>query len=102
MRRIKDKQFHNSFLLAISGVATMPLLYTLSFVIAWIAVNFWVALIYALILPWLGLFAFYYWRFAVRTSQNIQFRRLVDTASGRKVRDLRNNLNERLNHLFNS
>ena len=97
MRRIKDKMFHNSFLLTISGVATMPVFYTLTFIIAWIFANFWIALIYALLLPWLGLFAFYYARFAVRTGQNIRFR----TTLGYKIRDLRNNLNERLNKLLN-
>ena len=100
MRRIKDKMFHNSILLGISGLATMPLLYLLTFIIVWIFINFWVASIYALILPWLGLFAYYYWRFAVRTGQNIRYRRLAETVAGRKVRDLRNKVNERLNHLL--
>ena len=101
MRRIKDKMFHNSFLLTISGVATMPVFYTLTFIIAWIIANFWIALIYALLLPWLGLFAFYYARFAVRTGQNIRFRRLVKTTLGQKISELRNNMNKRLIKLFN-
>jgi len=100
MRRIKDKQFHNSFLYTISGIATMPILYIFSFILAWIAVNWWVALIYALILPWLGLFAFYYWRLVIRTGQDIRFRRLINTEKGRRVNDLRENLNEQLSKLL--
>ena len=100
MRRVKDIMFYNSFLLVISGLATMPILYILSFSIVWIVVNFYVAFIYSLLLPWLGLFAYYYWRFAVRTVQNIRFRRIADTATGRSVRDLRNKLNEQLRNLL--
>ena len=100
MRRVKDKMFHNSFLLVISGLASMPLLYTLTFILTWIATNVWIALIYALFLPWLGLFAYKYWQFAVRTMQDIRFRRFIRTAWGCKIRDLRYGMNERLNKLF--
>ena len=99
MRRVRDKMFFNSFLLGISAVITMPLLYSLSFVLAWIFVNVWVALIYAIALPWLGLFAYYYWRFAVRTWQDIRFLCVAKTKAGRMVRDLRKNLFERLNKI---
>ncbi len=100
MRRIKDKQFTNSFLLTISGVVTMPFFYILSFIIAWIGTNVWIALIYALMLPWLGLFAFKYWRYAVRTVQNIRFKRLIETANCQKIRDLHHNIYEQLNKLL--
>ena len=100
MRRIKDKMFYNSFLLAISGLATMPILYLLTFALVWIFVNFWIALIYALLLPWLGLFAYYYWRIIVWTGQNIRFRCIAGTAAGRKITDLRNKMNERLKDLL--
>jgi 1-acyl-sn-glycerol-3-phosphate acyltransferase len=100
MRRIKDKMFHNSFLFVSSSLLTMPLFYTLTFVLVWIFMNVWVALIYALALPWLGLFAYRYGRLAVKTMQNIRFRRVAKTDEGRKLRDLRNSLVERLNQLI--
>ena len=99
MRRVRDKMFFNSFLFGISAIITMPLLYLLSFILAWVFVNFWVALIYAIALPWLGIFAYYYWRFAVRTRQNIRFLRVAKTKAGRMARDLRKNLFERLSKI---
>jgi len=100
MRRVKDKMFHNSFLFAASIMFTMPLLYTLTFVLVWIFTNFWIAFIYGLSLPWLGLFAFYYWRWAVIVSQNIRFRLLSMSSAIRKLRDLRENLYNRLNKIM--
>lgn len=99
MRRIKDKMFHNSFLVGISSLVMMPLLYTLTFALTWIFINLWIAIIYSIALPWLGLFAWYYWRFAVKTLQDIRFRRVTKTGSGSKLRELRNNLHERLNKI---
>ncbi|MDR2916703.1 MAG: 1-acyl-sn-glycerol-3-phosphate acyltransferase [Tannerella sp.] len=100
MRRVKDKMFHNSFLFGISVLITMPVLYTLSFILTWVYVNVWVAFIYALALPWLGLFAWYYRKYVVRTWQNLHFRRVSVTAAGCSVRDLRNRIYERLNNIL--
>ena len=100
MRRIKDKMFHNSFLFAISTLLTMPLLYTLTFILVWIFVNVWVALIYGLALPWLGLFAYYYWRLAVKTRQNIRFCFIAKSGAVRRLRDLRDNLYERIKKIL--
>ena len=96
MRRIKDKMFHNSFLYAGSVMLTMPLMYTLTFILVWIFMNFWVALAYGLTLPWLGLFAHYYWRWAVKTWQNWRFRFVAKTDAVGKLRILRDDLYERL------
>ena len=96
MRRIKDKMFHNSFLFGISTLVTMPLFYTLTFILVWVFVNIWVALIYGLALPWLGLFAFCYWRMTVKTWQDIRFRRLAKSDAVRKLKGLRDNLLERI------
>lgn len=73
-RRMDDKMFHNSFLFGMSVLITIPLLYILSFVLVWVYVNVVIAVIYVLILPYLGLFAWYYWKNVVRTLQNIRFR----------------------------
>ncbi|MDR2773612.1 MAG: 1-acyl-sn-glycerol-3-phosphate acyltransferase [Tannerella sp.] len=74
-RRMDDKMFRNSFLFGMSVLITIPLLYILSFVLVWIYVNVAFAAIYVLILPYLGLFAWYYWKNVVRTLQDIRFRR---------------------------
>ena len=99
MRRVRDKMFHNSFLFAGSVMLTMPLLYTLTFILVWIYTNFWVATIYGLSLPWLGLFAYKYWRLAVKTWQNIRFRLIAKSDAVCKLRDLRNNLYNRINKI---
>ena len=100
MRRVKDKMFYNSFLFAGSVMLTMPLLYTLTFILVWIFANFWVATIYGLALPWLGLFAFKYWRLAVQTWQNIRFRLIAKSDAVSKLRDLRDNMYYRLNKVL--
>jgi 1-acyl-sn-glycerol-3-phosphate acyltransferase len=100
LRRVKDKMFYNSFLYGISVLITMPLLYTLSFVLAWVYVNFCVAIVYALALPYLGLFAWYYKQYAVRIMQNMRFRRLKGTEKFRNLKELREVINERLNNIL--
>jgi hypothetical protein len=100
MRRIKDKMFYNSFLYAGSVLITMPIFYTLTFILVWIFVNVWIALIYALALPWLGLFAHSYWRLGVTTWEDIRFRHIAKTGVVRKLRDLREKLYERLNKIL--
>lgn len=100
MRRVKDKMFHNSFLYGMSVLITMPLLYTLSFVFAWVYVSIWVAVVYVVTLPFLGIFAWYYWQFAVRTKQDIHFLRVAKTDAVRSVRDLRDKIYKRLNNIL--
>jgi hypothetical protein len=72
--RMTDPMFWGTFVLAISVLITIPLLYTLTFVLTWIFANLWWALIYLAMLPFIGLFAWYYWRFFKQTIQAVQFR----------------------------
>ena len=100
LHRVKDKMFYNSFLYGISVLITMPLLYTLSFVLVWVYVNFFVAIVYALALPYLGLFAWYYKQYAVSMTRNIRYRRLKGTDTFRNLKELREIINERLNNIL--
>ena len=100
LRRVKDKMFYNSFLYGISVMITMPALYTLSFVLTWVYVNVWVAVVYALALPYLGLFAWYYGQYAVRMVRNIRFRKLDGTDDLSALRELRVMIYERLNDIL--
>ena len=100
MRRVEDKMFHNSFLYGISVLITMPVLYTLTFVLASVYVNIWFAAVYALALPFLGLFAWYYHRYAAGTLRNIRFRRVSKTAAAQKIKSLRAVIYERLNNIL--
>jgi len=100
MRRVKDKMFHNSFLYGMSVLITMPVLYTLSFVLVWVYVNIWIAAIYALALPFFGLFAWYYRKYAYETFRNIRFRNILKTTDVQKIRGLRAMIYERLNNLL--
>ena len=99
MLRVKDKMFYNSFLYAMSAVITMPVLYTLSFVLVWVYVNIWVAVIYLLFLPFLGLFAWYYRKYFVRTMRNIYFHN-IQRETICEVRRLREMIYERLNKIL--
>ena len=100
LRRVKDKMFYNSFLYGISVLITMPVLYTLSFVLAWVYINIWVAVVYALALPYLGLFAWYYRQYALRMMQNIRFRNLAGTDNISALRELRLTIYERINNIL--
>ena len=100
LRNVKDKMFYNSFMYGISVLITMPVLYTLSFVLAWVYVNIWIAVVYAIALPYLGLFAWYYWRYAVRITRNIRFRKLSGMGKLKALKDLRANIYDRLNNII--
>ena len=100
MLHVKDKMFHASFLFGMSVLATMPILYTLTFIGVWAFVNVWIAALYALALPYLGLFAWYYRKYAVRTWQQLRFWRLRKTDEIRQLKKLRTNLYERLNKIL--
>ena len=100
LHRVKDKMFYNSFLYGISVLVTMPLLYTLTFIVSWVYVNIWVALVYVLILPWLGLFAWYYSRYADTIVCNIRFRRFAGTEKLKALRVLRARIYEKLNNIL--
>ena len=100
LSRVKDKMFYNSFLYGISVLITMPVLYTLSFVLAWVYVNVWVAIVYAAVLPYLGLFAWYYKQYAIRMKQNIRFRKLAGKDKLNIMREMRANIYESLNEIL--
>ena len=100
MHRVKDKMFHNSFLFGMSVLITMPILYAVSFVLVLMYVNCWIAVVYALALPYLGLFAWYYRKYAIRTWRNIRFLGISKTAEVQKARVLRSAIYERLNNIL--
>ena len=83
--RMTDRMFWGTFVLTISVLITIPLLYTLTFVLTWIFTNVWWALIYLVMLPFIGLFAWYYWRFFKQTMQALRFRINIKT---KKLNDL--------------
>ncbi|MDR1380197.1 MAG: 1-acyl-sn-glycerol-3-phosphate acyltransferase [Tannerella sp.] len=101
-RRMKDRMFQNSFLFGMSVLITIPVLYALTFFVARMYVHIAVAAAYVLLLPYLGLFAWYYRKYAVRTLQDMRFRRAVadgtDKISG--LRTLRAAIHERLSKIL--
>ncbi|MDR0744201.1 MAG: 1-acyl-sn-glycerol-3-phosphate acyltransferase [Tannerella sp.] len=101
MRRVKDKMFYNSFLFGISVLITIPVFYTLSFIWALFFVNIWISVFYVFMLPWLGLFAWYYWRCAVRTWQDIRYRNADRAGQISSLAELRNKIEKRLNNILN-
>ena len=75
LRRMNDKMFTGTFLYALSALFTIPIFYLLTFILAWVFCNWWIALIYLAMLPALGLFAWYYRKFAIDTWHAYRFRR---------------------------
>ena len=90
INRMTDKMFYGTFILAFSIMVTIPVFYTLTFVLTWIYANVWIALIYLAFIPLLGLFAWYYRKFFRKTVQALRFhinghtKRLNDLKNARK------------------
>jgi hypothetical protein len=100
MRRMTDPMFWGTFMLAISVLITIPLLYTLTFVLTWIFTNLWCALIYLAMLPFIGLFAWYYWRFCKQTMQAFRFRLNIKTKKMNDLIAMRKRMTNGLDELF--
>lgn len=56
----KDPLFAGSFYFALSVLVTIPIFYTLTFIILWISTSLLLSIIYIVFLPWLGIFAWNY------------------------------------------
>ena len=102
INRMTDKMFYGTFVLCFSILITIPLFYTLTFVLTWIYTNVWLSLIYIAALPLLGLFAWYYLQFLKQTIQALQFRINLKTEKLNNLSSLRKKLFERLNKLLMS
>ena len=100
INRMTDKMFYGTFILAFSILITIPLLYTLTFVLTWIFANVWLALIYLAILPLLGLFAWYYRKFFIQTMQALRFRMLFKNSKLENLKRMRKMIVDRLNELL--
>jgi 1-acyl-sn-glycerol-3-phosphate acyltransferase len=100
LRRMTDKMFYGTFLLTVSTLFTIPLLYALTFALTWIYVSLWAAAVYLAALPFLALFAWYYRTFLVRTLQAWRFRTHMKTETGQTLQTLRADMHQRLNRLL--
>lgn len=76
VKRLKDKMFEGTIRYSLSVMLTIPLFYTLTFVLAIIFGNLIFAIIYTALLPSLGIFAWNYWQFAKRTAKCIRYSRI--------------------------
>ncbi|MDR3261335.1 MAG: 1-acyl-sn-glycerol-3-phosphate acyltransferase [Tannerella sp.] len=101
LRRMTDKMFYGTFILAVSLLFTIPLFYTLTFVLTWSYVNLWTAPVYLAALPFLGLCAWYYRKFFLDTRQAWHYRRNMNTGKLQTLRKRRNGLYDRLDNLLN-
>ena len=100
INRMTDKMFYGTFILALSILFTIPIFYTLTFVLTWIFTNVWAALIYLVLLPLLGLFAWYYRIFFIQTMQAIRYRINFKTKKMNDLRILHTGVHNRLDELF--
>jgi hypothetical protein len=100
INRMTDKMFYGSFLLIFSTMITIPLFYTLTFVLTWVYVNVWIAFVYLSALPLLGLFAWHYRKVYKRTLQALRFRLNFKTEKLTDLYMLRKEVFEGLNKLL--
>ena len=100
INRMTDKMFYGSFILIFSIMITIPLFYSLTFILTWIYTNVWLALIYLAALPLLGLFAWYYRKFYMRIKQAFLFRKNLKTKKLNKLNILRKDLFEGLDEIL--
>lgn len=76
-RNIPDRLQHSGIIFTFSILLTMPVLYLIVFALTWIFTkSALIALGYFLLLPFLGVFAFHYSRWALSWSKQVRFRRL--------------------------
>ncbi|MDR2765037.1 MAG: 1-acyl-sn-glycerol-3-phosphate acyltransferase [Tannerella sp.] len=99
-RRMTDRMFYGTFLLTISTLFTIPVLYALTFVLTWMYVNVWVAAVYLATLRFLTLFAWHYRRFFIRTLQAWRYRMHLKTETLQALQALRADIHHRLNRLL--
>ena len=100
INRMTDKMFYGTFIISFSVMFTIPIFYTLTFVLTWIFVNMWVAIIYLALLPVVGLFAWYYWKFFKQTMQALRFRMKLKTKEMSDLNDLRQHIVGKLDELL--
>ncbi|MDR3269280.1 MAG: 1-acyl-sn-glycerol-3-phosphate acyltransferase [Tannerella sp.] len=98
-RRMTDKMFYGTFIYALSVLITIPVFYTLTFVLTWIYVNLWIALIYLVSLPFWGLFAWYYRKFFMETRQAWHYHIHRKTEKLQALKKIRTDLYNRLDEL---
>jgi hypothetical protein len=92
-RKVNDKMFHGTFNFGLGVLVTIPILYPLSFALCWIITgSFWIALIYLVTLPFLGLFAWYYRKSFIKWKSEIKFRRLRKKATLRDLIKIREDI----------
>ena len=100
INRMKDKMFYGTFVLTLSVLITIPLLYTLAFGLTWVFTNVWVALIHLISLPFMILLTWYYRMFVKKTMQALRFRIHYKTNKMNDLRRLRDGIHARLNELL--
>jgi hypothetical protein len=99
-RRMTDKMFYGTFLIALSILVTIPVLYTLTFALTWIFVNVWAALVYVAALPFIGMFAWYYRQFFLETQQAWRYRKNLKKEPLQALKKLKTSLYDRLDELL--
>jgi 1-acyl-sn-glycerol-3-phosphate acyltransferase len=100
MRRITDKMFYGTFVIATGILIIIPLCYTLTFLLTCLYVNAWAAAVHVAALPLLSLFAWHYSRVFLDMRKNRNFRRRRHAEKRQELKQLRAGLHERLNHLL--
>lgn len=99
--KIEDKMMHNTIMLIVSLVFSIPVLYILIFVLVWlIRDSFITALIYLICLPFLGIFAWNYNKSWKIWKKQIRFNKLSKSGKLDDIISLRNHIHKSLDNLL--
>lgn len=92
MHKVKDKMFTNSIFFCTSVLLTIPIFYTLTFVLLWIFSIWWIGLIYTLLIPFFALFAWNYCQCVKNWYTEIRFRKLFKNNKLENLIEIRNRI----------
>ncbi len=99
--KMPDKLFTGSVYYGMSVLITIPLFYTLTFLLTYTLTSvWWIAAVHLACLPLLGLFAWYYRMYYIKLRSEIRFRRLYNNGELHELIKTRNTLFARLNSIM--
>ncbi|MBP7210322.1 MAG: 1-acyl-sn-glycerol-3-phosphate acyltransferase [Paludibacteraceae bacterium] len=95
-----DNMFQGTFLYALNILFFIPIFYLLSLILIGIYINWWIALIYVLLLPLISLFAWYYRKYSLRFITNIRYGLYKNSDKIKNLSILRKTIHEQLNNIL--
>lgn len=101
-RKLTDVMFYSSITFGFQILISIPIFYTLTFALTWIATKSWlIAILYLVTLPFLGIFAWNFYKASKQWLRKLRFYMLKEKGKLKELTDLRKHLYCMLNELLN-